>query len=258
MAAIAGAHGERVRLARALLTAKGRKEQQRFAFEGPTLLAEAARTGAQILEIFATRDAYDREPLVREMESSGAAVCVVDDRTAEKLSDVETPSGIVSIAPIRYAPLANVLESRLSLVLADINDPGNAGTLLRSAEAFGAQAVVFGSNGVEPYHPKVVRAAMGAVFRLPLAVAEPAEFASAAGESGAAVLGLDARGDDIRDVARSDRTALVVGHERRGLGPWEAFCTRRIAIPMIGEAESLNAAVAGSIALYALAASSER
>ena len=253
MATIAGASGERVRLARALLTPKGRKEQQRFAFEGPTLLAEAARTGAQIFEIFATRDAYDGESLVREMEASGTVVYVVDDRTAEKLSDVETPSGIVSIAPIRYAPLTNVLSSQLSLVLADINDPGNAGTLLRSAEAFGAQGIVFGSKGVEPYHPKVVRAAMGAVFRLPLATADPAAFASAAGETGAMVLGLDARGDDIGAVKRRDRTALVVGHERRGLGEWEPFCSVRVAIPMTGPAESLNAAVAGSIALYALA-----
>ncbi len=257
MATIAGAHSERVRLARGLLSAKGRKEQQRFAFEGATLLAEAARTGAQVFEIFATREAYDRESLVREMETSGTAVYVVDVRTAEKLSDVETPSGIISIAPIRYAALDAVLSSRLSLVLADINDPGNAGTLLRSAEAFGAQGVVFGSNGVEPYHPKVVRAAMGAVFRLSLAVAEPMHVGSAADESDVEVLGLDARGDDIRAVKRAERSALVVGHERRGLGPWEAFCTHRVAIPMTGPAESLNAAVAGSIALYALASGLE-
>jgi RNA methyltransferase, TrmH family len=252
MATVAGAHGERVRLARALLTQKGRKEQQRFAFEGPTLLSEAARTGAQVFEIFATRDAYEREPVVREMEASGSVVYVVDDRTAERLSDVETPSGIVSFAPLRYTALDAVLSSQLSVVLADIGDPGNAGTLLRSAEAFGARGVVFGSNGVEPYHPKVVRAAMGAVFRLALAVADPDAFESAARQTGAAVLGLDARGDDVREVKRGGRTALVVGHERRGLGPWEASCTRRIAIPMTGPAESLNAAVAGSIALYAL------
>lgn len=242
-----------MRLARALLTSKGRKEQQRFAFEGATLLGEAVRTGAQVFEIFATRDAYDREPLVREMEASGTTVYIVDERTAEKLSDVETPSGIVAVAPIRYAPLEDALSSRLSLVLAGINDPGNAGTLLRSGEAFGVQGIVFDPSGVEPYHPKVVRAAMGAVFRLALAVAEPEAVGGAARELGAGILGLDARGDDIRDVRRGERTALVVGHERRGLGPWEALCTRRVAIPMNGPAESLNAAVAGSIALYALA-----
>lgn len=257
MAAVAGANGERVRLARALLTPKGRKEQQRFAFEGTTLLGEAARSGAQVFEIFATRDAYERDPVVREMEASGTEVYVIDDRTAEKLSDVETPSGIISIAPIRYAPLHDVLSSQLSVVLADINDPGNAGTLMRSAEAFGARGIVFGSDGVEPYHPKVMRAAMGAAFRLTLAVAEPDDFAAASSEVRATVLGLDARGEDIRDVKRGDRTALVVGHERRGLGRWDVFCERRVAIPMIGPAESLNAGVAGSIALYALA-SSER
>ena len=254
MATVAGAHGERARLARALLSPKGRKEQQRFTFEGPTLLTEAARTGAQVLEIFATREAYERQSVVREMEASGTAVYIVEDRTAEKLSDVETPSGIIAVAPSRYAPIEAVLSSQLSLVLADLNDPGNVGTLLRSAEAFGARGIVFGAQGVEPYHPKVVRAAMGAIFRLPLVIAEPSTFAKAAREAGADVLGLDARGGDIRDVHRGDRTALIVGHERRGLGPWEDFCTRTVAIPMIGPAESLNAAVAGSIALYALAA----
>ncbi len=252
MATVAGAHGERARLARALLSPKGRKEQQRFTFEGPTLLSEAARTGAQVFEIFATRDAYEREAVVREMEASGTAIYIIDDRTAEKLSDVETPSGIIAVAPTRYAPLESVVSSQLTLVLADLNDPGNAGTLLRSAEAFGAQGVVFGARGVEPYHPKVIRAAMGAVFRLALAVADPPAFAAAASEAGAAVLGLDARGKDIREVHRSDRTALIVGHERRGLGAWEACCTGRVAIPMTGPAESLNAAVAGSIALYAI------
>ncbi|MBV8639255.1 MAG: RNA methyltransferase [Candidatus Eremiobacteraeota bacterium] len=252
MATLAGAHGERVRLARALLSSKGRKEQQRFAFEGPTLLAEAARTGAQLFEIFATRDAYDREPAVRELEASGVPVYIVDERTAEKLSDVDTPSGIVTVAPARYARLEVALSSRLSLVLAGISDPGNAGTLLRSAEAFGAQGVVFGSAGVEPYHPKVVRAAMGAVFRLALVVAEPQAVEAAARDLGVEVLGLDARGEDIRDVRRAERTTLIVGHERRGLGPWAGVCTRRVAIPMNGPTESLNAAVAGSIALYAL------
>ncbi len=252
MATVAGAHGERVRLARALSTSKARKEQQRFAFEGPTLLREAVHTGAPIFEIFARRDAYDREPLVREMEASGTAVYIIDERTAQKLSDVETPSGIIAVAPVRYAPLDDVLSSQLSVILAGISDPGNAGTLLRSAEAFGARGIVFDPSGVEPYHPKVVRAAMGSIFRLAVAVAQPEIAAVVASRFGAEFLGLDVRGERVRDVRRSERTALVVGHERRGLGPWARYCNRRIAIPMIGQAESLNAAVAGSIALYAL------
>lgn len=252
MATITGAHSERVALARELLTGKGRKAQKRFLFEGPTLFEEAVRSGAQLIEIFATTAVYDSNPLVREMESSGVRVYLVDDRTAKRLSDVETPSGLAAVAETRLTSVATALSSRLCLILADLNDPGNAGTLLRSAEAFGAQAVIFGSGGVEPYHPKVVRAAMGAVFRLSLAVGTPDEARAAARETGATILGLDAGGADIRALEAHDRTALVIGHERRGLGPWEALCATRVAIPMTGPAESLNAAVAGSIALYAL------
>ncbi len=232
---------------------KGRREHERFAFEGPTLLDEALRSGAQIVEIYATERAYEEYALVREAEKGGTAVFLVDDRTAQRLSTVESATGIVAVAPLRYAPLGDVTRLKRVLVLADLNDPGNAGTLLRSAEAFNVQGVVFGSDGVEPYHPKVVRAAMGAIFRLSLCIAEPAAFAAAVRENQGEILGLDMEGDDVRTVVPAERSALVVGHERRGLGPWSAFCTRRIAIPMNGPTESLNAAVAGSIALYALA-----
>lgn len=253
MASIAGAHNQRVADARELRTPKGRKAQQRFAFEGPTLLEEATRSGAQILELFVTRAVYDSNPLVREAETGGSSVFIVDDRTAQRLSDVDSPTGLVAVAPLAYAPLDRALAVRRCLILAELNDPGNAGTLMRSAEAFGAQAVIFGAGGVEPYHPKVIRAAMGAAFRLALAVATPQEASEAAAATGAELVGLDAQGEDIRSLRPADRLAIVVGHERRGLGPWAAFCTRRVAIPMPGQAESLNAAVAGSIALYALA-----
>ena len=93
---------------------------------------------------------------------------------------------------------------------------------------------------------------MGAVFRLSLAAGTPEEAGAAARDAGTTVLGLDAGGTDIGALEARDRTALIVGHERRGLGPWEALCATRVAIPMTGPAESLNSAVAGSIALYAL------
>ncbi len=246
----AGAHNERVLAARALLSAKGRREQGAFCFEGPTLLAEAVRSGADITMLFVTDEAYARHEDVRTLDARGTPVLSVDDRTMHKLSDVETPSGVFAVTPLRYAALDEILCTPLTLVLADVNDPGNAGTLLRSAEAFGAGGAIFGRLGVDPYHPKVVRAAMGAIFRLRLAEADPVTLTEAAAAAGCQVLGLDAGGEDLRAMPPASRRALVVGHERRGLGPWEAACTRRIAIPMAGPTESLNAAVAGSIALY--------
>jgi RNA methyltransferase, TrmH family len=237
--------------ARELQSVKGRKEHGRFAFEGPTLLEEALRSGVAIDELFVTDAVLANNARVRELDASGTPVFLVDERTAAKISDLETPTGLVAIAPQRQSPLERVLSGRLVLVLADLNDPGNVGTLLRSAEAFGADGVVLGSSGVDPYHPKVVRGAMGAIFRLPLATASAAEFAAAA--AGSTVLGLAASGPDLANVPLRERTALLVGHERRGLGAWAGPGVLPAGIPMPGPAESLNAAVAGSIALYALA-----
>lgn len=246
-----GAHASTLTAVRALLRLKGRREQSRFAFEGTTLLEEALRSNIPIDAVYATEAAYETSPSVREVETLGTAVFLVDERVAVKLSDVNRPSGIVCVTALRIEPLDVILrDPGLVLVLADLNDPANAGTLLRSAEAFGASGVVFGRLGIDPYHPKVVRGAMGAIFRLRLAVSEPVELQEAAARAGTQVYGLAADGAALEDAIFAPRSALVVGHERRGLGPWKDTCATELGIPMPGAAESLNAAVAGSIALY--------
>ena len=238
---------------RELLTVKGRKEHGRFAFEGPTLLDEALRSGIPIEELYVSEGILAANTTVRDLDAAGTPVYVIDDRTARKISDLETPTGLVAVARQAAHSLTGLLRGRLTLVLADLNDPGNVGTLLRSAEAFGASGVVLGSLGVDPYHPKVVRAAMGSIFRLPLAVASAAEFGAAAIAAGATVVGLAAGGPDLATVTLGTATALLVGHERRGLGSWETVDTILAGIPMRGALDSLNAAVAGSIGLYVLA-----
>jgi RNA methyltransferase, TrmH family len=250
LASVVGAHAERVARVRELKDAKGRREHGRFIFEGPTLLEEALRSGLPIEELYVGDSVYANNVRVRELDAEGTPVFIIDERTARKLSDLETTTGLIGVTRQRHAELAAILASRFVLVLADLNDPGNVGTLLRSAEAFGATGVVLGRMGVDPYHPKVVRGAMGSLFRLPIAVASAEEFAAAADP--AVVVGLSAGGEDLAAVSAGSRTVLLVGHERRGLGPWEASAGRKIGIPMYGPAESLNAAVAGSVALYAL------
>jgi RNA methyltransferase, TrmH family len=252
-----GAHAGRLTRARALRTRKGRREQGRFAFEGPTLLAEAQRSGTRIDELYVTAGAYAATPLVRALEAGGTPTYEISDASVAKLSDVETPTGIVAVASTRLAP--GVLPpdgDGVVLVLGDVGDPANAGALLRSAEAFGALAVVFGALGVDPYHPKVVRGAMGALFRLPLGLAEPTQLAARAAETGFTIVGLRPDGDPLRGFSWPARCALVVGHERRGLDRWTAVCGDFAGIPMEPGAESLNAAIAGSIALYEASANS--
>jgi RNA methyltransferase, TrmH family len=253
VATLAGAHAERVVRVRDLQTVKGRKEHGRFVFEGPTLLDEALRSGVTVEELYVSQGVLEQNPVVRELDAAGTPVYVVDDRTARKISDLETPTGLVAVAPQRPAALAELLAGPLTLVLADLNDPGNVGTLLRSAEAFGASGVVLGNLGVDPYHPKVVRGAMGAIFRLPIAVASATEFETAAGAAGCTVVGLAGGGSDLGKVTAGRSTALVVGHERRGLGPWMTQGSILAGIPISRRVDSLNAAVAGSIGLYVLA-----
>jgi TrmH family RNA methyltransferase len=244
-----GAHNPRIDAARDLLTKKGRKQHGRYSFEGATLLEEAHRAGVPIETLYVTRDAYERTPLAQQLDANGVPVYIVDDRAMKRLSDVETPAGIVAVAPMRLASIESVLGADgVVLLLADVSDPGNAGTLLRTAEAFGIRGVIAGTLGAEPHLPKVVRSAMGAVFRLSIALSDP--DAAAPHLRGRQVTGLVAGGEPLAGLDWAAGALLAVGNERHGLGRWEALCTRLAAIPMSGNAESLNAAVAGSIALY--------
>jgi RNA methyltransferase, TrmH family len=246
-----GTHAARLRAIRGLQTTKGRRESGRFAFEGPTLLQEAIAAGTRIAELYVTQAAYDAQPAVRKLESSGVPTFIVDARAAAKISDLETAPGILAVAEAATAPLEQLLSNDgIVLALADLNDPGNVGTLMRSAQAFGVAGIVAGRLGADPYQPKVVRGAMGAVFRLPIALADPAELSAAAARSGRTVVGLTPAGTPLGGFMWPWRCVVVVGGERRGLGGWKAACTVEVAIPMCASADSLNAAVAGSIALY--------
>ncbi len=251
MAARLGSRAERLSRVRALRGVKGRREQGRFAFEGATLLGEAVAARFPIEELYATQAAYDSVPALRDLESAGTPVFLVEPDAAARISDVVTPSGLLAVSPVRLLAAKELFAGGTPLlVLADLGDPANAGTLLRSADAFGCAGVLFGRLGVDPYHPKVVRSSMGAIFRLRLAVAGPGESKEAAAESGVRVLGLASTGVPLTSEEWRPPLALVVGHERQGLGAWQALCERHVAIPMTGPTESLSAAVAGSIALY--------
>jgi RNA methyltransferase, TrmH family len=246
-----GSHAQRLVKVRALRSVKGRGEQKRFAFEGPTLLGEARASGLAVEELYATQGAYEATPLVREYDASGTPTFILTERALAAISDLATPSGIVAVAPIRLSGLDQLLSlGSPTLVLADIGDPANAGTLLRSADAFGCPGVVFGRLGVDPYSPKIVRGSMGAIFRLAVALAEPLELEAAAAAAGSTPVGLAAQGEPLAGERWDEAIALVVGHERHGLGRWARVCRRVLAIPMAASAESLSAAVAGSIALY--------
>ncbi len=255
---ILGRHSAELRSLVALARPEGRAERGLYLVEGPTLLEEARRSGVAVAAIYATEEAFSREPQLATARAEGIPLKLLDERSAQRLSDLETPPGIFSLVPMLQCEPASILaRNGLALLLADLNDPGNAGTLLRAAEAFGATGALLGDLGVDPYHPKLVRAAMGAHFRLPIAPLSPPELAARLAEFPARTIGLSAEGVPIASLPHHGARVLAVGNERHGLGRWAPLCRELAAIRMPGLAESLNAGVAGAIALYELGAAGE-
>jgi TrmH family RNA methyltransferase len=190
---------------------------------------------------------------VAALEAAGTPVFAVPERTLARLSDLETPPGLVAVAVTPASDLASILERPGPvLLLAGINDPGNAGTLLRSAEAFGAAGVLFGRGSVDAFAPKVVRGAMGSLFRLPVATVSAEELLEAAAAAGRPLVAATLDGEPLATAAVPRNAILAVGNERRGVGGFLPRWDAAVRIEQASATESLNAAVAGSILLYAV------
>ncbi len=247
-------HNPRIERVRDLRAARARRERGRFTLEGPTLLAEAQRSGIAVEELYLTDAAATAHAdLVGAAERAGAETFLVPERTLARMSDVETSTGLLAVAVLPAQSLATVLaRPGLVLLLAGIADPGNAGTLVRSAEAFGAAGVVFGRGGADPFAPKVVRAAMGSLFRLPVASADAAELLAAAAAAGRPVVAATLDGEPLAEASFPTQAILAIGNERHGPGAFLPSWDRAVRIEQASSTESLNAAVAGSILLYAL------
>jgi len=262
----AGFHHPLVRAARALHLKKHRQDRRCFLIEGPTAIAAALGAPAvRIEQIFAAPRPGPSDDIAERAASAGVQVIAVDERTLRSLAQTREPQGIVAVARFFHHEIADLPivlappdEPCVVAVMHAIADPGNAGTLLRSAEALGASAICCGSGGVDPYNEKVVRASMGALFHVPLfCYAGWTDFAKAAHAAGLSVVATAAGAPDVRSVTIPRRSAVLVGHERRGLSDIPAAdVALEVGIPQSQRAESLNAAVAGSIALYEIARAS--
>ncbi len=228
----------------------GRTRAARFLAEGPNLVEAALRRGL-VGEVFATEDALHRYGAMLD----GAQVHVVTEKAAKALSDTVTPVGLVAVCSMPEGRLADVLASgpRLVLVAVGISEPGNAGTLIRLADAMGADAVVLAGHGVDPYNGKCLRASAGSIFSLPvLEVTDTAEVIAALQGIGVRVLATTLDGEvSLDDAELSTPTAWLFGPEAHGLSPEVAgSADARVSIPMHGAAESLNVAAAAAICLY--------
>lgn len=245
----------RVKDARKLSRRPVRTERRLFLADGPLAVEGALGVAGCVVEVFATPAAVEKYAVLL---ADAGQVSVVDERALTSLSDSVSPAGLVAVCRHLDAPLEHVVQAspRLLVICADVRDPGNAGTVIRTADAAGADAVVLAGQSVDAYNPKTVRASVGSLFHLPVAVVpDTATAVRAARQRGLRVLAADGAGDaDLFETDLSGPTAWLFGNEAHGLdAELLASADQRVAIPIHGRAESLNLSTAAAVCLYASA-----
>ncbi|MEU3348645.1 RNA methyltransferase [Streptomyces sp. NPDC006700] len=257
----------RVSAARRLAKRNFRGKERLFLAEGPQAVREAAAHRAgdapTLVELFATVEAAERyADIVGEARAAGARIHLAADDVIADISTTVTPQGLVGVCRFLDTPFEDIVAARPKLVavLAHVRDPGNAGTVLRCADAAGAEAVVLTDASVDLYNPKAVRASVGSLFHLPVAVGVPVERAVAAlRDAGVRILAADGAGEDDLDDeldhgTMGGPTAWVFGNEAWGLPEdTRALADAVVRVPIHGKAESLNLATAAAVCLYASA-----
>jgi len=233
-----------------------RRRARRFLAEGPNLV-QAASVRGLVRDVFVTEPAAQRHSalLASLVAEHGFPVHLVTERAAKALSDTVTPAGLVAVCEMPATRLEDVLAGapRLIAVGVEISEPGNAGTVIRIADAMGAAAVLLGGHSVDPYNGKCLRASAGSIFSIPVVVAPDARAAvSALHAAGLQVLATTPDGEkSLEDAELATPTAWLFGSESHGLSAEVADeADHRVRIPMSGGAESLNVASAAAICLY--------
>jgi len=250
----------RVRGVAKLAKKSARTESGLFLLEGPQAVAEALRFRPHlVVELYATPSAVERHPeIARTADDEGLALEFVTEEVLDAMADTVTPQGFIAVCRQFPTAVKDVFSAspKLVAILEEVRDPGNAGTIVRAADAAGADAVVFTGRAVDLYNPKVVRSSTGSIFHVPVAVgAELEDVLDRARAAGLTVLAADVKGDDLLSVRRdgvlAHPTAWLFGNEARGLPDEQlALADRVVTVPIYGHAESMNLATAASVCLY--------
>ncbi|WP_409496249.1 TrmH family RNA methyltransferase [Amycolatopsis sp. cmx-11-12] len=254
----------RVVAARKLTRRAERDKAGRFLAEGANAVEAALEHGGTVYELFVTeRAAAQHERLLLAAREAGVPVSPITDRAADGLSETVTPQGIVAVCALVDRPQETVLKpgAKLVVVLVDVADPGNAGTVIRVADAAGADAVVLAGDSVDPHNGKCVRAAAGSLFHPAITRIRDVDAAlKACSAAGLRTFGAHGYADtELDQVTFDEPTAWVFGNEAHGL-PEDVLGAVDLAvkIPMYGRAESLNLATAAAICVYTNAMASRR
>lgn len=250
---ITSVQNPRVKQWSSLLTKRGRDQQHRFLLEGHHLVQEALKAGLAVETVLYALD----KPLPGELQALAEASTEwigVSDAVLAKCTETQTPQSVLAVCPKLKATAQSFMKQSDALIVAvdGVQDPGNLGTIIRSADAVGATGVLLGKGTVDLYNPKTVRSTMGSLFHLPIADGDLRELLPAALQQGIQVLGtrLEATATCYEaDLRRA--TWLLVGNEGAGVSADLAgYVTQDVIIPMRGQAESLNVAMATTVLLY--------
>lgn len=231
---------------------KYRKTMGEMVCESGKMLDEALSSGIEIHDVLIAEDAQVDTDALRRAEQSGAKLYVCPAALLAKVSNVQAPQGVVFSCERPVTALDSLRGAQRIMVLEGLQDPGNLGTVIRTADAFALDGIILCEGCVDPTSPKVVRATMGAAFRLPIAAATIEEAAAFLQQQQLPLYGAALAADSI-PVTQVDlhRAAVLIGNEGRGISKKAAaLCDQLLIIPMEGRAESLNASVAASIIMY--------
>jgi len=247
---ITSVKNQRVKNWKKLLTKKGRIKANQYLIEGFHLIEEAIYFNSPIQEIIIREDILtDHSVLPDNIETTR-----VSKEIAEEISDTETNQGI--FATIEFENEEDSLSfDKPFLVLDEVQDPGNVGTLIRTADAAGFSGVIIGNGTVDPYNPKTLRSAQGSHFHIPVINGDLKEWIGVFKNQSIPVYGtnLDEKSVSYKDIKRSNQFALIVGNEGNGVSQEILSLTDSyLHIPMKGKAESLNVAIAASILMFSL------
>ncbi|WP_262316320.1 TrmH family RNA methyltransferase [Lacticaseibacillus parakribbianus] len=249
---IQSAKNEHIKNAKKLATKKYQKEGQAYLLEGWHLVEEALLSGITPKRIYAT-EKYLNERLLKPLYD---ITTEISEDVAKHLSETPTPQGIFAVLPRVPGKLSEPLSGQ-SLLLDGIQDPGNVGTLVRTADAAGVATVVFGNGTADAFNPKVLRAMQGSQFHVNLVTAPLLDVIPQLQAAGIPVYGteLNKNAQGYQDVAPAAQFALVVGNEGNGMSPAVLAQTdANLYIPIKGRAESLNVAIAAAVVLFHLTA----
>jgi TrmH family RNA methyltransferase len=250
----------RVRAVTKLAKRSARDETGLFLLEGPQAVSEALTYRPElVVELFATPTALERYTDIAEAAAdAGVEVEFVSEQVLEVMADTVTPQGFVAVCHQFPTSVKDIFAAkpRLIAILEEVRDPGNAGTIIRAADAAGADAVILTGRSVDLYNPKVVRSSTGSIFHLPVAVSATLEdVRGRAQAAGLQVIAADIAGEDLL-AARNEGllvapTAWLFGNEARGLTEEDLKAADKvISVPIYGHAESMNLATAASVCLY--------